>query len=318
MKAFHIVAISCLILGIIICATAMALEDFDMSIFNTTKYTEGTETLTGEFTNISVDTAEFDVRFVPTEDGVCRAEYRQSIKTPLHFTVKNGTLTVKSDDLRKWYDHITFFNFRHSELTVYLPVREYGAVLVSTETGNIEIPSDFAFSEMNVHASTGNITLDGITVANKLEATVSTGYMKLTKISAATLSAKASTGRLNLQDLTVTGQLDVRASTGDVKVVNATTQTMTAKTDTGNIVLQDVVLTGHMTLKTSTGHVRLTACDAESLDITTSTGDVRGTLRSPKIFQASSSTGRVDVPQTTTGGTCRITCSTGDIDISLA
>lgn len=317
MKALHIVAISCLIVGIILCSTALVLGGFDMAIFSTTKYTEGTENLSADFSNIHIETKECNIRLVATEETVCRAEYRHNIKTPLQFTVADGALTVKIDDQRKWYDYITFFNFGNSELTLYLPARDYSAVQLTTSTGSIDIPAGFTFTDVTAHATTGNITVDSVTTAGKLTAEVSTGYVKLTGISASTLCAKASTGRINLQDITLTGQMDIAATTGDVKVLRATAQTMTAKATTGDIVLQDVVLTGHMTLKTSTGHVRIATCDAETLDIETDTGDVRGTLRSPKIFIASTDTGRKNVPQTTTGGICRITCDTGDIDISI-
>lgn len=316
MKALLIVALSCLIVGIIICVTALALGEFDMEIFSA-KYIEGTETLAGEFTDISVDTGEFDVQILPAEDGVCRAEYRQNSKTPLRFAVENGTLTVHAENLRKWYDYIAFFNFRHSELTLYLPARMYGTVQIDTATGTIGLPGGFTATDMRLHTSTGNITLNGVSAANALEVKASTGYVKLTDISAAALSARAGTGRLNLQYISVARQLDVRATTGEVKLVNATAPVITVETSTGNIVLQDTVSTGTMTLKASTGEVRLTACDAKSMDITTSTGDVRGTLRSPKIFIASTSTGRVSVPDTATGGTCHITCTTGDIDIQI-
>ena len=298
MKAFHIIAVSCLVVGIILCCVALALGEFEMSFFNTIKYTEATETISGDFTHISVDTEDFNVRFVPSEDGICRIAYRQNIKTPLRLDVKDGTLSVRTENLRKWYDYITFFNFSRSQVILYLPTREYGSIQITTATGDIEIPAGFTFADASLHSTTGSITLDGVALSGKLEAGVSTGYVKLTKISAAALSAMATTGRINLQDLTVSGQMALHASTGD-------------------IVLQDVVLTGHMAVQADTGDVRLTACDAETLEITTSTGDVRGTLRSAKIFIANTSTGRKNVPETTTGGTCKITCSTGDIDISI-
>lgn len=118
MKALHIVAISCLIVGIILCSTALVLGGFDMAIFSTTKYTEGTENLSADFSNIHIETKECNIRLVATEETVCRAEYRHNIKTPLQFTVADGALTVKIDDQRKWYDYITFFNFGNSELTL--------------------------------------------------------------------------------------------------------------------------------------------------------------------------------------------------------
>ena len=51
--------------------------------------------------------------------------------------------------------------------------------------------------------------------------------------------------------------------------------------------------------------------------VKTSTGNVKGTLLSDKIFVTDTSTGRVSVPKTTSGGKCEITTSTGDIEIEL-
>ena len=51
--------------------------------------------------------------------------------------------------------------------------------------------------------------------------------------------------------------------------------------------------------------------------VNTSTGDVNGTLLSEKIFITDTSTGRVSVPKTTSGGKCEITTSTGDINIGI-
>jgi len=42
-----------------------------------------------------------------------------------------------------------------------------------------------------------------------------------------------------------------------------------------------------------------------------------GTILSDKIFIASSDTGNVFVPDTTSGGKCKITVSTGNINIKI-
>ena len=49
----------------------------------------------------------------------------------------------------------------------------------------------------------------------------------------------------------------------------------------------------------------------------TDTGKVVGSLLSEKVFIAETSTGKVSVPKTTTGGKCEITTSTGDIKIEV-
>ena len=52
--------------------------------------------------------------------------------------------------------------------------------------------------------------------------------------------------------------------------------------------------------------------------MTTDTGEVKGTLRSEKIFFTESDTGKISVPKSVTGGRCEITTDTGDIEIEIA
>jgi hypothetical protein len=53
------------------------------------------------------------------------------------------------------------------------------------------------------------------------------------------------------------------------------------------------------------------------MNIETSTGSVKGTILTPKIFMIRSDTGKINVPETTTGGICRIRTSTGNISITI-
>ena len=72
-----------------------------------------------------------------------------------------------------------------------------------------------------------------------------------------------------------------------------------------------------LSVERTTGNVKFSACDAAEISFKTDTGDVNGTLLSDKIFMAQTDTGRVNVPQTITGGRCEITTTTGNIRIQL-
>ena len=100
-------------------------------------------------------------------------------------------------------------------------------------------------------------------------------------------------------------------------MTGVTCKTLTSTGSTGKIALKNVIATDNFYVERSTGDVRLENCDAGEIRIKTSTGDVTGTLRSEKVFLAKTSTGKVRVPDTITGGRCEITTSTGDIDIQL-
>ena len=57
--------------------------------------------------------------------------------------------------------------------------------------------------------------------------------------------------------------------------------------------------------------------DAAELEISTDTGDVKGSLLTEKVFITRSDTGRIRVPETVTGGKCKITTDTGNIEIEI-
>ena len=56
--------------------------------------------------------------------------------------------------------------------------------------------------------------------------------------------------------------------------------------------------------------------DAITLKLIASTGNITGTILSNKVFQASSSTGIINVPSVQSGGVCYISTTTGNIKIS--
>ena len=92
-------------------------------------------------------------------------------------------------------------------------------------------------------------------------------------------------------------KLDINVSTGDTKLVNTLVST-------------------DLNVKGSTGDVRFDGFDASNIYVIVGTGDVKGTILSSKIFIARSKTGNVKVPETLTGGVCKITTSTGNIKVS--
>ena len=73
-----------------------------------------------------------------------------------------------------------------------------------------------------------------------------------------------------------------------------------------------------MNITRSTGDVELDNCDGKSISIETNTGDIKGSLKTPKIFETKTSTGKIEVPESSEGGTCTLTTSTGNITIGLS
>ena len=128
-------------------------------------------------------------------------------------------------------------------------------------------------------------------------------------------SIKASTGDVKIQNLTLK-TLDISVTTGDIKLEEIVCDSMSTKGSTGDLRMKDVLANKTMTIQRTTGNVKFEKCDAPEINIKVSTGDVKGSLLTEKIFIAKTSTGKIKVPKSVTGGKCEITTSTGNIKIN--
>lgn len=172
-----------------------------------------------------------------------------------------------------------YFNisFQSPKITVYLPQDEYSALVIEEATGNVEISKDFRFEDVSISVSTGDVKFFA----------------------------------------SVIGTMKIESTTGDILVKGVEAETLELFASTGDIELENVIAKGTISIKSSTGDIELDGCDASGLFIKTSTGDVTGSLLTEKVFITDSSTGEISVPKTTTGATCEITTSTGDINIII-
>ena len=125
------------------------------------------------------------------------------------------------------------------------------------------------------------------------------------------------TGKVDARSVTCAGELSLTVSTGKARFTDVTCGKLLSSGDTGNISLVSVVAAESLAIERSTGDVTLESCDGAEILIKTDTGDVTGSLKTEKIFFASSDTGRINVPKTTSGGRCEVTTDTGHIDLRV-
>jgi DUF4097 and DUF4098 domain-containing protein YvlB len=269
-----------------------------------------------DFRRIRIDTETADITFALATDGVCRLEYTETEDETYVVAVVDDTLTVQFNDTREWYQHINFgFSDRDETLTVYLPKAEYDALEIEESTGDIEIPKGFAFSDISIATGTGDISCRAI--SEEMTIASSTGNITVADVSAGSITLSASTGRVQLANVSCIRDLSVAVSTGRTELENVQCRNFISTGSTGRLVMKNVIALGKLSVKRSTGDVTFDRCDAVDISVETSTGDVTGTLLTDKIFFTDTNTGDVDVPKTTTGGTCEITTTTGDIEIEI-
>ncbi len=295
-KILITIAIAFILIGAIIFTVVMNINDWNFKIMDITKYKTKIHTIDEPFTNISINIDTADIMFVKSENQNCKVECFEPEKMGYTVFVKNNTLNIDINDTRKWYDYISFFSFSTPKITLQLPQDNYASLLIKSSTGDIQIPKDFSFDNVEIKASTGNVDYKAAAVDD--------------------LKIKLSTGHINIENISA-NNIDLTVSTGKVNLTNVKCESLISNGNTGDMKLTNVIAAKDFNITRSTGDIKFDNCDAKELYITTNTGDVSGTLLTDKVFICKTDTGSISVPKTTTGGKCEITTDTGDIKIKI-
>lgn len=310
-----IIASSLIVAGILVFVVAITASNFNFNQMLNSKYETNTYEITDSFDSFSIDVDTADIRFVPSEDGKCKVVCYEQPKIKHSVAVKDGALNIEVVDVRKWYEHIGI-NIEKSSITVYLPTTEYKAFKLNTHTGDIEIPSAFGFESIEIKASTADVDCKAST-SGLMKITTSTGDIEVENASIGELALSVSTGDIDAKNINCGTNAWIYVSTGDSEVENLKCKNFTSDGGTGHITLTDVLVSEKMSIVRTTGDVTFENSDANEISVKVGTGDVRGSLRTSKIFMVETSTGKVKVPESTTGGKCKINTSTGDISIVI-
>ena len=285
--------------------TACSLSDYETNIHE----------INEEFDNVSIKTDTADIAFVPSNDGTCRVSCYEDAKSIHSVEIQNGTLMINVVNNKKWYDYIGVID--SPKITVYLPEKAYSSLVIEESTGDIELSKDFKFKSIDISLSTGNVKCYASAVEN-ITITASTGDIYAEGISASSLDLTVSTGNVTVSSVTCEEDITIGVSTGKTYLTDVACKNLTSTGNTGDISLKNVISTEKISVERSTGDVTLDRSDAAELFIMTSTGDVEGSLLANKVFIIKTDTGRINVPNSITGGRCEITTETGDIKISIS
>ena len=168
-------------------------------------------------------------------------------------------------------------DFNSPKITVYLPSKDYANLKVNASTANVLV-ENAKFSDIDISVSTGDVTV---------------------------------------KNQALSGDLNVKVSTGETSVENVTCKNLFTDGSTGKVWLKNVIAEQKITVERSTGDIEFDGIDGCEIFIETSTGDVVGSVLSEKVFTVETSTGRYSAPNTTSGGICKITTSTGDAIVTI-
>lgn len=315
-KTVLIAALILVGVGILITVAAMALNNFDFGKMSSLSFEMKTFDVTEDFSRIYVDDVDCNVRILRSQDGSCKVVCPESEDGRSYHTVavSDGVLRIERHDNRKWYQHISV-SFDSMDVEVYLPENEYKDLKVNTASGNIEVSEGFTFENAELESASGRVYVFS-NVKDELEAKSVSGKVEIGHASPKKLEAKSTSGSVIIE-YTVCDELKAKSASGWVTLINVRCKELDAETTSGEIELIDVIADEKLSAESTSGGVELDGCDGGAIYIETSSGSVKGTLLSDKIFITDTSSGRVDVPRSASGGECEIITTSGNIVIKI-
>lgn len=312
-KIWLLIATSLVLIGCILFVGEMSMLQWDFSKLSTTKYETNTYEVRDAFDGISIDTDTADIAFALSDNGKCRVECLEEEKARNSVTVEEGILNIKLNHERAGYFGL---NFGSPRITLYLPKTAYTSLLIDESTGDIEIPKDFSFNNVDISLSTGDVNFNA-SASETVAVKASTGDIRVENTSAGALDLSVSTGMITVSGVTCERDVSIGVSTGKAYLTDIACKSVISSGSTGDIHLNHVIASEKLSIERSTGDVKLDGSDAAEIFVKTDTGDVTGSLLSEKIFIVQSDTGDVDVPKSVDGGRCEIATDTGDIEIAI-
>ena len=314
-KVWLVIATSLVLIGCIIWGGVMTMLQWDFTKLSTVQYETNEHEIIEAFQHISISADTANIVFVPSENETASVICHEQENMKHNVSVENDTLVIQVKDTRKWQDHIGI-HFGKPKITVYLPQSEYGVLWVRSSTGDITIPREFRFKSMDISQSAGNVTCFA-SASDTVKIKTTTGDIHVENISAGSLELSLSTGKMTVSNVECSGDLTITASTGKTRLTDVKCKNLISNGTTGGISIKNVIATEKFHIVRNTGDVTFEHADAAEIYVKTSTGDVTGSLMTQKDFIVASSSGKIDVPNTSGIGKCQISTSTGDIILTV-
>lgn len=232
-KNIMIIAVVLIVAGIFLSFGALASMDFDFNKLNTLSFVTNTYSVDEEFTNISVEGAECDIRLLPSEDASCRVVCNESDRISHSVTVKDNTLTIDRTDNRKWWERIGIY-LGKMEIAVYLPQTEYEALYALSLSGTIDISEDFSFAEAEIYNTSGDVEFLA-SVKNDLKIKTVSGEVYVADTSPKSLNVQSTSGEVTITSVKVQSVLKAKTVSGDINLRSCDADSLLLKSTSGEI-----------------------------------------------------------------------------------
>lgn len=210
-----------LLSGLICCAVAVNMVQFDFTRLGTQKayQKQQYEVSAAGIKEISVDDSNNEIVILPSSDDKIRITYYETEKETYLIQEKNGALSVAYSDTRKWYEHIEInWSFQSRKIEVELPESYGGALKTVTSNGSIRIENVSVAGALTAETSNGRVTLENVTTGSDLYIKTSNGGIVTSGVSAkGDILLKTSNGGISLDITEVGSKLECDTSNAAVK-----------------------------------------------------------------------------------------------------
>lgn len=311
-----IVGIILLSLGLLVVLSGFIVSKFDLHSFCTIHYEKNVYELPNDFSSVSINTKNASISVLPSGDDVCRLECDEAKSVYYRIAVENGKLSVSPEDTRAWYEKVVSISFKSPVVRLYLPAKEYGELVLTSGSNNINVNLAHSFTQITLSGRSGDIVCHA-NAKNAILASTTSGDIKIYDSTATSCEARTTSGKLSLWGIQATSSVNVSAQSGDIRLSAINAKSATATATKGKITVIDTSPTQALTVKTTSGKVILRRVDAPAISVTTDTGKVTGTLLSDKRFDVTSLHGSVRVPASRGEETCTVRTTRGSVQLEI-
>ena len=299
-----------IVAGIIIVISAFAVNGFrwpnvTVNLAHMTSepvnYIKKTVDIKDKFSSIEIKSAsDVDVAVKKASGDTSYVEYYDCENLTHHVDVSDGVLRIIADDSRNVAFNVSIglYTGAWPSVTVYLAGTEYEDLKIVTSSGDIDMEYYLLVGNIDIEASSGDVTVNG---ANSDSLTIATrsGDIKIDSASSKDTRISANSGDVSLGDV-VTDNVDLKTSSGNITSGSIKAKRINGRASSGDMMIRD--------------------CDASEINIMTNSGDVSIGIGSEMKYEytTKTSSGDVNVPDSVKGadGKCNIETSSGDIDVT--
>lgn len=272
-------------------------NSFSYQYENGEKYTAGDREIDDEITKINIDYVSGNVKVKGADTD--RVEVSETSNRQLdsdhqvHTWVDGDTLYVRYCVSTKMIN----FNKIDKFLEITLPAdRELDDFIIEVSSGDINLDG-FATGNLNTRSSSGNVVID---------------------CSASDMEVKASSGNITLSQNGNSNSLKVKASSGNININwDGDCNTFDIDSSSGKINIEQKGLIGMAKIRSSSGGVSAVMGTVDTLDINVSSGKIMLDADEVNNLSTKASSGHSDIILDKVPETSDIDCSSGGIDVSI-